>query len=185
MESKVIIPKMKNITTLTEHTGEVCSILLLSDERLASCSEDKTIKIFNPKNNYHCDITLTGHSSKVNNICQLPNGKLVSCSNDKSIKIWKISESLFECEYTITNAHNQEIICIIPLTNDRMTSCSDDKTVKIWNSKDPYDLIQTLIGHTRYITSIIQAKQKDIIISGSWDNTLRIWDASSYKSEVL
>ena len=49
-------------------------------------------------------------------ICQLNNGKLVSCSMDKSIKIWSITESLYHCDYTIENAHNNCVYKEIVLT---------------------------------------------------------------------
>ena len=46
---------MKAIKTISEHTDEINSLLLLKDKRVASCSADKTIRKFNPFNDYHCD----------------------------------------------------------------------------------------------------------------------------------
>ena len=46
---------MENIKTISEHSDTVNSLLLLKDKRVASCSFDKTIRIFNPSNDYHCD----------------------------------------------------------------------------------------------------------------------------------
>ena len=58
MERVVDINNINNIKTINEHSNYIKSLLLLSDGRLASCSFDKTIKIYNINNNYHCDITL-------------------------------------------------------------------------------------------------------------------------------
>ena len=68
MERVVDINNINNMKTINEHSDYVNSLLLLSDGRLASCSDDKTIKIYNINNNYHCDITLEGHTHSVSYI---------------------------------------------------------------------------------------------------------------------
>ena len=183
MERVVDINNINNIKTINEHSDSIYSLLLLSDGRLASCSDDKTIKIYNINNNYHCDITLEGHTSDVMCISELDNNKLISCSDDRSIKIWSITQSSYQCDYTINNAHNDCIFKVIPLRNNRIASCSADRTIKIWNSNHPYNLIKTLNGHTGRVTSIIQLKDKDILISGSsyGDKTLRKWNLLTYQ----
>ena len=138
------------------------------------------------KNNYHCDLTLEGHKSGVLYISQLLNDKLISCSFDGEIKVWSISLTSYKCDHTITKAHGGWINKIIPLTNSRMASCSNDMTIKIWNSNSPYNHIKTLEGHEGAISSIIQLKNKEIILSGScYDNTLRVWNVSSYQCETI
>ena len=78
---------INNVKILNEHTKGINSLLLLSDGRLASCSNDKTIKIFNINNDYYCDIIIRGHTKEVCYISELDNNRLISCSRDKSIKI--------------------------------------------------------------------------------------------------
>ena len=185
MERVVDINNIINIKTINEHSDNVFSLLLLSDGRLASCSCDDTIKIYDIKNNYHCDITLEGHTDYVTYISQLDNNKLISCSDDRSIKIWSITQSSYQCDYTINNAHNNWIYKVISLTNNRIASCSYDETIKIWNSNHPYNLIKTLNGHTGSVRSIIQLKDKDILISGGIDNTLREWNLLTYQCDKI
>ena len=185
MERVVDINNIINIKTIKEHGHYINSLLLLSNGRLASCSRDKTIKIYDIKNNYHCDITLEGHTDCVSYISQLDNNKLISCSYDNTIKIWSITQSSYQCDYTINNAHNDKIYKVIPLRNNRIASCSDDETIKIWNSNNPYNLIKTLNGHTNYVRSIIQLKDKDILISGSDDKTLRKWNLLTYQCDKI
>ena len=71
--------------TFTEHTDNVNSLLRLKDGRVASCSDDKTIKIFEPSNDYHCDQVIKRHNDSITSICQLDDGTIVSCSYDRTI----------------------------------------------------------------------------------------------------
>ena len=78
--------------------------------------------------------------------------------------ISSITQSSYQCDYTIEDAHDDDIFKVIPLTKNRIASCSY-KTIKIWNSNYPYNLISTIKGHTSYVDSIIKLKLlKNIVI---------------------
>ena len=79
----VKIEDIKSIKTITGHTDSVNSLLLLKDGRVASCSNDKTIRIYDPSNVYHCDQVIKRHSESIRSICQLDDGIIVSGSDDK------------------------------------------------------------------------------------------------------
>jgi WD40 repeat protein len=66
----------------------VFGITVLPDGNLATASEDKSIKIWNMKNN-ECLKTLNGHTDLVFGTVILDNGLLVSASRDKTIRIWQ------------------------------------------------------------------------------------------------
>ena len=82
-------------------------------------------------NNYHCDITLEGHTDCVYYISQLDNNKLISCSWDETIKIWSITQSSYQCDYTINNAHSDYIWKVIPLRNNRIASCPFNVLIRL------------------------------------------------------
>ena len=86
-------------------------------------------------------------------------------------------------DYTIKNAHDNSIYKVITLPNNRIASCSADKTIKIWKSNPPYSdtPIKVLEGHWDYVNSLLYIKERDIMISGSFDVTLRIWNMSTYQ----
>jgi len=67
-------------------------IKILSDERIISGSEDKTMKIWCLKTN-SCIITINGHSDAIRGIQVLPGDKVASCSNDKTFKIWDLASA--------------------------------------------------------------------------------------------
>ena len=165
---------IEQVKTITGHTDQVNSLLLLNDGRVASCSYDKTIRIYDPSNDYHCDQVIERHSESITSICQLEDGTIVSCSYDQSIMIG---------DYTINNAHNNWIYKVITLPNNRIASCSADETIKIWKSNPPYSdtPIKVLEGHWDYVTSLLYIKERDVMISGSYDETLHLWNMSTYQ----
>ena len=79
----VKIEDVKNIKTITEHTDFVYSLFHLKDGRLASCSGDRTIRIYVPSKDYYCEQVIRRHSKSIRSICQLDDGIIVSGSDDK------------------------------------------------------------------------------------------------------
>ena len=175
IEKKINIEEEK---TITEHTGCVNSLLRLKNGKVASCSDDKTIRIYDPSNDYHCDRVNERYSfCGINSICQLDDDTIVSCSSDKSIMIG---------DYTIKDAHEGCISKVISLPNNRIASCGDN-TIKIWKSNPPYSStpLKALVGHLHYVDSLLYIKERDIMISGSADGTLRLWNMSTYQCDKV
>ena len=167
---------MKSIRVIREHACSVQSLLLLKDGKVASCSLDQTIKIYDPYFNYCCVKTLERHNDCINSICQLDDGTIVSCSKDHSIIIG---------DFTIEYAHGDEVFKIITLPNNRIAS-SSKYLIKIWNTKPPSIIpIKVLRGHDDTINSLLYIKEKDILISGSIDWILRLWNMSTYQCQTV
>lgn len=178
----VDISKIHNIKTITDHCGGIYSVILLKEGRLASCSRDRSIRIFN--NDYHCDIILKHQATSILSISELENGNLVGCCGDKSIKIWSINDN-YSCDFTISKAHSSKINAIISLSNNRMASCSDDGTIKIWNSNNPCNLFNTLQVNESKIISIIQIKNKECIVSADSNGKLQKWNLKTYQCDTI
>ncbi|KAL5286262.1 WDSUB1 family protein [Megaselia abdita] len=133
----------------------------------------------------------------------------VTCGNDQCIKIWRIyslkgkknfkshrlvpdSTSYHESGTSVvynTSLMNAECVQIIPAHgcavnyvrfNERATfilSAGMDKSVKMWNSFGT--CMKTLLGHSRYVTSLAVSSDSSIIASGSNDKSVIIWDLTS------
>ena len=86
---KVDLSLLKEEVSLTDYKGNINTLQLLKDGRLASCSSEYSIKIFSLIT-YKCELSLSGHTNTVTYVSQLENGKLLSSSYDNSIKIWNI-----------------------------------------------------------------------------------------------
>ena len=105
-DSSIIIYNNKTIQpdlTIKEHTNYVNCVTQLKSGVLASCSEDKMIKLFNINGNeYNVIQTLSYHSSYVYKIMELSNQKLVSCSYDKSIIFYFKDNNEYKKDFQIT-----------------------------------------------------------------------------------
>ena len=109
-------PKEENIKlvkTIIHHT-DVTSLIQLKDKRIASCSEDGTIRIFDPSNDYHCDKLIKINKEGIKSICELDDGTIVSCTWDRIII----------GDHTIKITDRTIIYKVITLPDNRIASCT-------------------------------------------------------------
>ena len=60
----------------------------------------------------------------------------------------------------------------------KVASGSGDNTVKLWDVTSG-ECLQTLEGHSRYVTSVSFSPDGTKVASGSWDKTVKLWDVTS------
>jgi len=146
--------------TLRGHVERVNSLTLLSDGRLVSSSNDRSIAVWNIHEKL-CDFTLEGHNGAVTAVFKLKDGRLVSCSDDKTVKIWQVSANTEEksdtsqtrCLYTL-KGHTDIVTSIAELPDGRVVSASSDRTLRIWNLLSK-KCDRAWKAHMQGITSII------------------------------
>jgi len=90
--------------TIKEHSSSINCVTQLNSGILASCSGDKTIKLFDiNENEYKVIQTLTNHKNSVYKIKELNNQKLVSCSADSSIIFYFKDNNEYKKDYQISS----------------------------------------------------------------------------------
>jgi WD40 repeat protein/tetratricopeptide (TPR) repeat protein len=160
------------IKTFQGHEDRIYRIVFSPDgQKFASASMDKTIKIWNADGTLFK--TLVGHDDKVSSLSFSPNGKtLASASNDKSLILWDTESGIM---YSTLKAHDG-FVWDVSFSPDgkALASASADHTIKLWRIDNAW--VQTLIGHTKGVTSVSLNSDSSLIISGSYDKSLRIWD---------
>jgi len=123
------------IASLIGHSNSVNEFELISDDLLASASDDKTVRIWDLKT-YTNRFVLTGHSDKVYGLKLVSNNTLasVSGSKDKSIKLWNTGLGTL---ISTLSGHSNTIFYSVDMLNDGQTlvSGSYDLSIKLWNTQ--------------------------------------------------
>lgn len=145
-------------------------LIRLKDNRIATSSEDKTIFIINPKNNYHCDISFKVNKEELNSIIQIDNGYLVSASLNY-IELWKIGKTSHEflASYQVYSNINKnyQVEEIVALSNNRI-AVEINPTILIYKGDTPFQstpIHKITFSKDENIGLIYYLREKEIIIS--------------------
>lgn len=113
---------------------------------LASCSDDKTIKIWTRTDtDWKCSTTLSGfHSQPIYGISwSKASNRLVSVAGDNSICFFKESlDSMNQVSYSLVTrvdqAHTADINCVKwhPIDPSLLITCGDDDLIKLWSYQE-------------------------------------------------
>jgi|GEM_PF-1779656 len=152
------------------HSHWVTSVVAIDEKRLASASDDKTIKLWNIQDG-SCIRTMEGHSDVVTSVVTIDEKRLASASKDKTIKLWNIQDG--SCVSTM-EGHSDVVTSVAAINEKRLASASDDNTIKLWNIQDG-SCISTLEEQGNWIPSVVTIDEKRLA-SGSDDNTIKLWD---------
>jgi len=176
---------------------------------LVSCSADITIKIWDFESTYECLKTLKGHEHNVSSVCFLPSGDFVlSASRDRLIKLWDITNGYCienfnkHTDWVRVVLVNQSGTHFASCSNDKsiIVWCLATKSAKVtllghehvvecllWvpekhtkalldganNTKE-----QMVNGAEQEFSNVVN-QQSSILISGSRDRTIKIWEVFS------
>ncbi|MEH2447459.1 MAG: ribosome assembly protein 4, partial [Nostoc sp.] len=147
-------------------------------KRLASASDDKTIKLWDAATGKPLQ-TLSGHSSVVFSVVFSPDGqRLASASDDKTIKLWDAATGK---PLQTLSGHSSAVFSVVfSPDGKRLASASDDKTIKLWDAATGKPL-QTLSGHSSVVFSVVFSPDGQRLASASDDKTIKLWDAATGK----
>mmetsp|Transcript_1238 Transcript_1238/g.1453 ORF Transcript_1238/g.1453 Transcript_1238/m.1453 type:complete len:507 (-) Transcript_1238:202-1722(-) len=132
----------KPLRSFYGHKDDVNAILWSPNgELFASCSDDRTVKIWNPDNG-ECIKTLTEHTREVYTLKWSPESPMILATGsfDSTVKIWDVGgtpseTSSFECLHTM-KGHDNYIYDVAFSPNGKyLVSGSTDKSVNVWNAR--------------------------------------------------
>lgn len=195
------------LQTFYNYTSRVFALAFSPDGNyLASGNEDHQIHFWQVATGERV-ATLNGHSNEIHAIAFSPNGRLLaSGSYDKTVKVWEIPAAPLSASSLSTTAkftlnghtHWVESVAFSP-DGHTLASSSRDCTIKLW-SVNTGDCQNTLTGHTHPIYAIACApyptdtesppgncstESPYLLISGSGDQTVRLWNNNGECIRVL
>lgn len=155
------------LRVLRGHDGGVWALKYFSNT-LVSGSTDRDVRVWNIRTG-KCTHMFKGHTSTVRCLDILHPVQIGTNDNGEPIIFPK--EPLL---VTGSRDHNLHV-WKLPLDNEGPHADESSET-KVYDSKDPDNpyLVAVLVGHTQSVRSV--SGYGNIIISGSYDTTVRVWD---------
>jgi mitogen-activated protein kinase organizer 1 len=129
-------------------------------------------------------IILNAHKSAIYNVKYSKDGEhLMSCSQDKTIKLWNPAKKMLIQSYD--NIHSHDVIDIaIGQDNAKFASVGIDKQV-FYTDSITGNIVRRFHGHNERINTIAFNQLETVLVSGSYDCSVRIWDLKATSKEAI
>lgn len=183
-------------TTLRGHMTSVVTCLQFEDDYVITGADDKVIRVYDGLKKQFM-LELTGHDGGVWALKYDGDGILVSGSTDRSVRVWDIKRG---CCTHVFKGHASTVRCldIVEYKNVKyIVTGSRDNTLHVWKlprepdtvtqewplvyntpEENPY-FVGVLRGHMASVRTV--SGHGNIVISGSYDNNLMVWDIAQMK----
>ncbi|RXW24196.1 hypothetical protein EST38_g1638 [Candolleomyces aberdarensis] len=156
-------------------------------QRVASASEDEKIQFWDFQQEEVVLGPLEGHTDGVTSIAFSPDGrKLVSGSHDGILILWDTTEGTIVCEPFTGHRSGVTSVAFSP-RGHRILSSSCDNTLLVWDAESalqggeeyPLTPFLDIPAHQDNVKSVAFSPDGSRIVSGSDDETIRLWDAAT------
>lgn len=143
-------------------------------QRIITTAEDGKIKVWDTQSGF-CIVTFTEHSSGVT-ACEFAKrgNVLFTSSLDGSIRAWDLIRYRNFRTFTAPTRLSFSSVAVDPSGEVVCAGSLDSFDIHIW-SVQTGQLLDQLSGHEGPVASLAFAPSGDIVVSGSWDHTVRIW----------
>ncbi|GMH54376.1 hypothetical protein TrST_g10532 [Triparma strigata] len=150
---------------------------------LCSGSQDGKIKVWSTHSGAVVR-EITGHQGPISGLEFLQEDtdysvrKIISTSGDGTVQLWNLAAKGRD-ELTL-RGHKMGVECVaVSKDSDVLaTTGGYDKTIGVWGAKNG-KLRTTLRGHEKRVVSLAISNDGMLLLSGSWDKTVRIWSLES------
>ncbi|KAK5778401.1 SCF ubiquitin ligase complex subunit CDC4 PWA37_000347 [Arxiozyma heterogenica] len=190
--------------TLKGHRTSVVTCLQFENDYIITGADDKMIRVYDSKNKTFLK-ELSGHDGGVWALKYDCDSIIVSGSTDRSVRIWDIKRG---CCTHVFKGHTSTVRCLDIVEYNGVkyiVTGSRDNTLHVWKldqtiynrdnieeerrqkkwplifdstSRNPF-FVGVLKGHLASVRTV--SGHGNIVISGSYDNTLIVWDISKMK----
>jgi WD40 repeat protein len=178
------------------HRGVVWSASFSSDgKRLVSAGRDGFVRLWNLADKPIQRLELAGFQDDVNAIAFSPDGKAIAgAGNEGVMRLWDATsgKQLKVWQEAIFNKQNVQDIAFSP-DGKFIVASGLISIARVWNLAGSLTEPQAKLkgvegsqdGHQGYIGSVAVSPDSQLIVTGSFDKTMRIWKPKSPNGELV
>lgn len=188
------LSKGELIETLSEYpwvisglVDEVNSLAFSSDgQTLVSCGADSTIKLWHVGALDLIDI-LHKHNGVVRCAAFTPDGRMLATGgDDRKILFWDLMQRQVAIALSLDDTAAHSLV----LSRDGETLVTGSyRKIKVWRTSPQTGIkslkdaepLHTLMGHSHIVCSLAISADGKILVSGSWDQTIKVWQLETGK----
>jgi WD40 repeat protein/serine/threonine protein kinase len=146
------------------------------------------VKVWDARTGTHL-LDLKGHTQQIQSVAFSPDGmRIVTGSEDQTARVWEARSGVHLLEL---RGHTDGVRSVAFSPDGmRILTGSVDQTAKVWDARSgvpPLELREArsgvppleLRGHAKMVTSVAFSPDGTRIVTSSWDETAKVWDAET------
>ncbi|WWC88421.1 uncharacterized protein L201_003332 [Kwoniella dendrophila CBS 6074] len=147
--------------------------VIVSPNYIVSAGKDNVINVYS-RDTFEISRSLIGHSQPVNSLSMSSDkSKILSGSGDGTWRIWDL-----ESGSVIREGGEGRGIACVEWSGDHAVTGSGDNLVKLYSASSG-DLLNTFEGHQELVRSVTVNMSAGVILSASYDKTIRMWNVKT------
>ncbi|XP_039778942.1 uncharacterized protein LOC120646442 [Panicum virgatum] len=173
--------EVKKIQVLHGHTKSVNTLAVHATmPYVLSASQDGKILIWHYEKKWELIKTIDANTPVMHVAFNPKDTYMFASAQDKTVKIWNIHFD--DCKLQLSG-HSDLVVCLDYFSLDNklyLITGSKDKTAKIWDCETG-SCVQTLKGHTDVVKIAYCYPDLRMLITGSWDGSVRLWNSNTFR----